>query len=228
VILATRNASLSPFQKDFGLCLGRKLGKRLIVIATCDPYDFLEEIEEIKNYITIYEPTIPAFKSAVDVMFGLITAVGTLPVGPQPAAQRSRSYIRPFEIAETAIDNIRNLWHTIFPKWTIERQRLAKILAEESGKRFVHEHGFCLSFVGGGHAKIAIIGVLAEHRGRGVGTSLISKAVEALKPTGFSISIGSTFPRLWPGTPIDFSEEAKKFFVHRGMVERDPPYESCD
>ena len=72
---------MSPYQKDFGLSLGRKFGKKLVVVATCDPYDFLEEEADIKNYITIYEPTVPAFKSAVNVMFGITEAVGKLPVG---------------------------------------------------------------------------------------------------------------------------------------------------
>ncbi|PBP22779.1 hypothetical protein BUE80_DR006356 [Diplocarpon rosae] len=81
VILATRNASFSPYQKNYGLMLGKKFGDRLVVIATCDPYDFLQDEEEIKNYITIYEPTIPAFKSAVDIIFGRTTGLGSLPLG---------------------------------------------------------------------------------------------------------------------------------------------------
>ncbi|KAK2628709.1 hypothetical protein QTJ16_001812 [Diplocarpon rosae] len=80
VILATRNASFSPYQKNYGLTLGKKFGTRLIVIATCDPYDFLQDTEEIKNYITIYEPTIPAFKSAVDIIFGRTRGLGSLPL----------------------------------------------------------------------------------------------------------------------------------------------------
>jgi beta-N-acetylhexosaminidase len=219
VIFATRNASLSPYQKDFGLSLGKKLGKKLIVIATCDPYDFLKEKGEVKNYITIYEPTIPAFKSAVDVMFGVTKALGTLPVG-QSTSQDSGSSIRLFEESEGEIDHIWNLWRTIFPKWPIERDRLGKILSRKSGMHFAHDYGFCLSFVGGGHAQVAIIGVLPEHRGKGIGTGLISKAVYELKhtvPNLLSLTIRSTFPRLWPGVPVDFSAEAKDFFLHRGI-----------
>ncbi|KAI9049585.1 hypothetical protein LZ554_006611 [Drepanopeziza brunnea f. sp. 'monogermtubi'] len=91
VILATRNASLSPYQKDYGLTLGKKLGNRLIVIATCGPYDHLEEENDIKNYITIYEPTIPAFKSAVDIIFGRSDPFGSLPVGTAPTKHDIRS-----------------------------------------------------------------------------------------------------------------------------------------
>jgi beta-N-acetylhexosaminidase len=91
VIFATRSASLSPYQKEFGLLLGKKLGKKLIIIATCDPYDFLEEADEVKNYITIYEPTISAFKAAVNVIFGITKALGTLPVRSQPIEQNAGS-----------------------------------------------------------------------------------------------------------------------------------------
>ena len=223
VIFATRNASLSPHQKDFGLSLGKMLGKKLIIIATCDPYDFLEEKDEIKNYITIYEPTIPAFKSAVDVMFGVTKALGKLPVGPQSTSQDSQSSTRIFDGSEREINHIWNLWQTIFPTWTIELNRLTKILNRKLGVHFVQDHGFCLSFVGGGQSKIAIIGVLPEYRGKGIGTSLISKALNELKlrtPNPLPLSIGSSFPRLWPGVPNDFSAETKDFFLHRGTFPR--------
>lgn len=80
VILCTRNGSLSPYQKRMGLELGKRLGEKLIVIATCDPYDFLEDEVEVKNYITIYEPTVAAFKAAVDIIFGDKLPLGRLPV----------------------------------------------------------------------------------------------------------------------------------------------------
>jgi beta-N-acetylhexosaminidase len=59
VILATNNALINTHQRDFGKALGRKLGGKLIVIATCEPYDFLEDSRDIQNYIAIYEPTVP-------------------------------------------------------------------------------------------------------------------------------------------------------------------------
>jgi beta-N-acetylhexosaminidase len=90
VIFATRNASLSSYQKEYGLALGKKLSEKLIVVATGDPYDFLEEKDEINNYITIYEPTIPAFKSAVDIIFGITKPLGTLPAATTPTKHEIR------------------------------------------------------------------------------------------------------------------------------------------
>lgn len=76
LILGTRNASQYSYQKEFGNSLTKK-GKKLVVVATCDPYDFLDE-PSIKNYLTIYEPTMSAFKAAVAVMFGEAQATGKL------------------------------------------------------------------------------------------------------------------------------------------------------
>lgn len=79
VILATRNATLSPYQKRMGTDLGQRLGPKLVVVATCDPYDFLESTE-VQNYLAIYEPTFPAFQAAVDIIFGAAKSFGKLPV----------------------------------------------------------------------------------------------------------------------------------------------------
>ena len=219
MIFATRNASLSPYQKDLGLSLGRKYGKKLIVVATCDPYDFLEEKDDVKTYIAIYEPTLPAFKSAVDVMFGATTALGILPIGQHQASVKHQ--IRPFDGSEADIDRIWTLWKTIFPDWSIGRKRLARIFQQKPKGHFLHDDGFCLSFASEGLAKISIIGVLPEHRRKGIGTALINKAVYELKLSAtesLPLSIGSSFPRLWPGVPTSMADRAKDFFLHRGKL----------
>ncbi|TQV90779.1 beta-N-acetylglucosaminidase [Cordyceps javanica] len=83
VILATRNAREAPYQQKLGLAIAsRTAGRTLISIATCAPYDFLEE-EAVKNVIVVYEPTLEAFRSAVDIIYGAETARGKLPVVEQ-------------------------------------------------------------------------------------------------------------------------------------------------
>jgi len=221
IIFATRNASLSPYQKEFGLSLGKNFANKLIVVATCDPYDFLEEKAEIKNYITIYEPTITAFKAAVDILFGVAKPQGSLPVGTPPV----KHVIREFTSPEQDFEKIWNLWHEIFPKWPIERQRMLKILCQPPGRHYIHEKGFCLSFLTDGpHGKIAVVGVLPEYRGKGLGTAFITKAQAKLRSIARangegelkSLEIGSVFPRFWPRVLIDFPQEVKDFFLHRG------------
>jgi beta-N-acetylhexosaminidase len=214
VILATKSANRSPAQKDFGLSLGKKLGGKLIVVATCDPYDFLREEVEIKNYITTYEPTIPAFKSAVDVIFGRAQAGGSLPVGNKNGTEGIRTHSGSDEDSK----KIWELWQKIFPAWPIELKRMTKMLQNEFGKHLIHEKGFCIAFNFNGMGKISAVGVLPEARCEGLGTALITRIKDELKAFGMvdSLEIGSVFPRFWAGLPINTEQEYKDFFLHRG------------
>lgn len=223
VILATRNATPSSYQKRYGLALGKKLGNKLIVVATCDPYDFIAEKEDIKNYITIYEPTIPAFKAAVDVIFGVITAQGLLPVG-NPTTKHDIRVINP--LAEADLKRLWSLWQEIFPKWSIDFRRMTKILQQPHGQHYLHDKGFCMSFLETGpHGKIAAVGVLPEHRNKGLGTAFVANAQADLRKRAEgaemgplkSLAFGSVFPRLWCQPPIDLPQETKKFLLHRGL-----------
>ena len=217
IILATRNASLSSYQKELGTKLGKRYGKKLVAIATCDPYDFLEQ-KEIKNYIAIYEPTISAFKAAIDVVFGKTKALGKLPVCSQSKAPTISAY----DGSDDHINKLWVLWEEILPDWKVDRERLKQLLDSDRGKHFLHEHGLCVSYLAEpGVGKISCVGVLEEHRGKGIGTALLRKAQEALNAAAGecglkSLSIGSVFPRFWPGVPIDFPQQEKDFFLHRG------------
>lgn len=226
VILATRNAWLNPAQKSLGLALGKKFGKNLIVIATCEPYDFLDEVEEIQNYIAIYEPTIPAFQSAVNVVFGITAPCGSLPVGLS-----SNPSVRPVdhnpakEGIELDSDKVYFLWQEIFPTWPIRPELFKSILLRTYGFHYIHSKGFCLSFLmDGNQGTIAAIGVLPKFRGKGIGTALLTAAhqrlrVESSASGGLkSLGIGSVFPRFWPGVPVSIAQEDKDFFVNRGLL----------
>ncbi|ATY62277.1 Glycoside family 3 [Cordyceps militaris] len=80
VLLATRNAREAPYQHALGLEIARRRGERVLIsIATCAPYDFLEE-HAVRNVVVVYEPTLEAFRAAVDVIYGVETARGKLPV----------------------------------------------------------------------------------------------------------------------------------------------------
>ncbi len=144
IIFATSNACLEPYQKAFGRSLGENYGKKLIVVATCDPYDFLEKAE-IKNYITIYEPTIPAFKAAIDVIFGVAKAQGSLPVGT-PLLKHTIMLVD-FSSSDKDFEHSLQMWQIIFPTWPIERPRLSTILHQLPGRHYIHEKGFCLAFL---------------------------------------------------------------------------------
>ncbi|TQS32664.1 hypothetical protein Golomagni_07017, partial [Golovinomyces magnicellulatus] len=69
VIFASRNAIRQQYQREVGLQLSKRCGSKLVTIATCAPYDFLQD-SEIVTYITMYEPTPEAFQGVVSVMYG--------------------------------------------------------------------------------------------------------------------------------------------------------------
>lgn len=80
VMLATRNAKEAPYQRTLGKEIASRRGqKTTIAVATCAPYDFLEDTE-IRTYLAVYEPTVEAFSAAVDILYGADTARGKLPV----------------------------------------------------------------------------------------------------------------------------------------------------
>lgn len=118
------------------------------------------------------------------------------------------------------------MWQTIFPKWPIDQERMQRLLYGVPGQHYIHEEGFCLSSLGdGAHGKIVAVGVLPEHRGKGLGIALVEAAraglVRAASDNGgqlSSIEVGSLTPRFWPQLPVDFPPEVADFFLHRGIL----------
>lgn len=133
-----------------------------------------------------------------------------------------------FTNSDRDFDNLWLMWHTIFPNWPIERQRMQKLMYKLPGRHYIHEQGFCLAYlIDGSHGKIAAVGVLPEFRGKGLGTALLKHAQEDLRNTARgngdgelkTLEIGSQTPRFWPQVPVDFPQEVKDFFIHRGMLQ---------
>ncbi|CZR61312.1 uncharacterized protein PAC_11208 [Phialocephala subalpina] len=101
----------------------------------------------------------------------------------------SRNIVQPVEHtirdltgSDEDFEKIWQMWQTIFPKWPIERQRMEKILHQLPGHHYIHEKGFCLSYLTDGpHGKIAAVGVMPEYRGKGLGSAFIGKAQAELR-----------------------------------------------
>ncbi|KAF4622739.1 hypothetical protein G7Y89_g14286 [Cudoniella acicularis] len=109
---------------------------------------------------------------------------------------------------------------------------MEKLLHQLPGQHYIHEKGFCLSFLTDGpHGKIAAVGVLPEYRGKGLGTAFMKKAQAELRNVARAngegelkfLEIGSMTPRFWPQVPIDFPQEVKDFFLHRGFRKSTEP-----
>ncbi|KAH7128048.1 hypothetical protein B0J13DRAFT_143270 [Dactylonectria estremocensis] len=140
--------------------------------------------------------------------------------------------IRDFTSSEEDFGKVWQMWQIIFPQWPIERERLERILHQFAGHHYIHDKGFCLSYLAdGGNGKIAVIGVVPEYRGKGLGTAFMEKAQAELRNAARasgggelkSLEIGSWTPRFWPQLPVDFSPEVKDFFIHRGFHKSTKP-----
>ncbi|OJD36812.1 uncharacterized protein BKCO1_9000163 [Diplodia corticola] len=236
VILATRNARLAPYQNDMALKLAEAVDK-LIVVATCDPYDFLST-ETIKNYLTIYEPTSAAFTAAAHVLFGITTGQGHLPVERNAQHEYTPEPFSP----KRDMDQVCALWHEVLPSYQVSKPRLADLLTRPRSAHFVVRRydavvGFIATHIQPPPKSAppstppkGLITALVVHpfqQKLGIGTALLAHARQHLCSAPHectAVSIGSTFPRFFPGLPRDIAPSNQTFFFHRGFAPaRDSP-----
>lgn len=232
VILTTRNAAEAEGQRNLALEVAKRR-KDVIVIATCSPYDFLDDEESVKTYVATYEPTVEAFECAIDVIFGRAPARGLLSVASKPNNKRDKSYkISPLDESQknSMIDGILNVWNAALPDYPLPAENLRKVIDQPHRHHFIAQDtqtktiiGFCLSYTsqnqGQNSAEIAVIAVDPAKQHQGIGTELLSAAREYLYENHGckNASLRSYFPRFWPGLPADLSPENERFFVHRGF-----------
>ncbi|KAF2147574.1 glycoside hydrolase family 3 protein [Aplosporella prunicola CBS 121167] len=242
IILATRNARLAPYQRELAEALAELVEKKnadetkLIVVATCDPYDFLED-ERFKTYITTYEPTSPALQAAADAIFGVFKPEGRLPVAVNGnASADSPSGRLPAEDFESDnegdMERICDLWHELLPTYQVPETHLAYLLRRPGGRHYVVRdaggpiigfiatltHGFAAEMDAEPKASIAALLVDRDWQNRGIGTKLLEHARKELGCSSKSVSIGSAFPRFFPGLPLDIPSSHQEFFQHRGFL----------
>lgn len=134
--------------------------------------------------------------------------------------------IRELSNSEENTQRVWQMWQTVFPDWPIEKERFNNLLFSLPGHHhWIHENGFCLSFYSKTEplGRIAALGVLTEHRRKGLGTALLDKAKTGLKNAAredegkelASLELGSVFPRFWWQVPNNFPSDVKDFLSHR-------------
>ncbi|KAM5443151.1 putative beta-N-acetylhexosaminidase [Microsporum ferrugineum] len=225
VILVTENAKLS---KDKEKLVGITKGlSKVVSIAICGPYDFLDDTENIKTYLTIYEPTIEAFLPAVKIIFGQMEPRGKLPVSTKPPSIP----IEPLN-ADRDLSRVIELWHKLLPRYAVPPKTLSHVLTRPNGNHFVSRFndkvvGFVATYANEDRPTtfIPVIVVDSVYQGKGIGTALLEHARQYLRRNypAVSVTIGSSFPRFWPGVPMDISKEAQDFFIHRGFCPTSGP-----
>ncbi|KAL2003615.1 hypothetical protein VTN02DRAFT_3161 [Thermoascus thermophilus] len=230
VILVTRNAGESSYQRNLVLELAQRKEK-LIVIATANPYDFLED-PVVETYITIYEPTLEAFSAAADVIFGAAPAKGTLPVGPGKVREATAATVMPFNV-QNDLDQVAKIWNAALPGYPLPAENLRILLDQANGHHFVARTdstivGFCAAYTtvnqGETTGQIAALVVDPTKQGQGIGTALLRETRSYFR-THFglvNLALGSIFPRFWPGIPADLPPSVPEFFIHRGFRVRPP------
>ncbi|KAF3481830.1 beta-N-acetylhexosaminidase [Arthroderma uncinatum] len=219
VILVTKNAKLSKFQEKLARTVAG-LSSKTIAIAICGPYDLLNDTTLIKTYLTIYEPTPEAFLPAIEIIFGHIKPVGKLPV----STQRPKIPIQPFN-PDSHLSSVIDLWHNLLPRYAIPSKTLSHVLTRPNGNHFIscfedRVVGFVATYANEDRPTtfISVLLVDTAHHGKGVGTALLEHSRQYLRENypASSVTIGSSFPRFWPGVPMDISKQAQAFFIHRG------------
>ena len=235
VVFASLNARESPYQRNLGLELPSR-AKSLIAIAACNPYDFLEDTA-VETYIATYEPTIEAFTAATNVLFGEAPTKGTLPVGPKETSSIPFT-VSPLDLA-TDLDQITTVWNAALSAYPLSGERLHTMLDRSSGHYLVARSGsdlvgLCLAYIttteGVASAQLAVLAVHPKHQGKGIGTALVNEIRKFLRNKfGLNrLSLGSAFPRFWPGVPTDLGPEVQDYFVHRGFRLNPPSSRSVD
>ncbi|OKL63216.1 hypothetical protein UA08_01313 [Talaromyces atroroseus] len=233
VILATRNAKEAKEQRKLALQLV-KTRHDLIVIAACNPYDFLDDVDLFKTYIAIYEPTVEAFASAVDIIYGKATSKGKLPVASKSDLKPNDNYeIKAYNPSEkdAMIEGITKVWKAALPDYKLQKEDLAKVIDQSHGQHFIAQEkrenggtivGFILAYKavkrGKQSAHIAALAVDPAKQGKGIGSKLLADAREYLyEQHGIkNVPLRSYFPRFWPGLPADLPRATRQFFVNRG------------
>lgn len=225
VILATCNARELSYQKNLGSELAQKKEK-LIVVATCNPYDFLED-PAVETYITTYEPTLEAFSAAADVIFGVAPAKGVLPVRPRKALAAAATAVVPFNV-HSDLEQVAKIWNAALPGYPLPAESLQRLLDRSNGHHFVARIGsavvgLCAAYttvnLGNTTGQISVLIVDPAKQGQGIGTALLMETRSYFR-TRFglvNLTLGSVFPRFWPGIPTDLPPSIPEFFIHRGF-----------
>ncbi|KAL4906264.1 hypothetical protein BDW74DRAFT_140317 [Aspergillus multicolor] len=152
---------------------------------------------------------------------------------PDPSSRQSPAQtnlnIIPFTTQD--IPSIHGIWSAALPAYPISQETLAALLPQENGQHWIARVkrndedqdkggdedrdkpvGFCLVYTAkhldlksykAPKVYIAAIAVLPEFQDKGIGTALLNAACDATEAGFRKVEIGSSFPRFWPGIPVE-------------------------
>ncbi|KAI5849546.1 glycoside hydrolase superfamily [Morchella snyderi] len=209
------------------------LNKPLVTLAACDPYDLLID-RTFGTYICTYEYSQTALETAAEVIIGGRHAPGVLPVsipGTSALRQQHQWFVEVWEKRRDLFASA-DLWRDCLGrKWPLDASTLSALLDRPGqSKHFVVRHTMTKELLGlavtytiqSGRdeliGSLALLIVRPTHRNSGIGRSLHDVALRHLskQPGMTSLQLGSIFPRIFPGLPVDLPAEDLSWFSHRG------------
>ncbi|KAL4866160.1 hypothetical protein BDV12DRAFT_187667 [Aspergillus spectabilis] len=148
--------------------------------------------------------------------------------------------ITPFNIT-TDLDALSHIWTASLPQYPLPKANLEALLPRQNAHHLIARKdsdtdtdstpiAFCLTYRTdqvSGH--IAVLAVTPAYQRQGIGSALLAEAVNKFKsnagsasgsasePCDVTVTVGSTFPRFWPGVPIGLGEGVLEFFSKRGF-----------
>ncbi|PGH03207.1 beta-N-acetylhexosaminidase [Blastomyces parvus] len=184
----------------------------------------LERVKKLKDTFISWESTLEMrpvsdleVVCALDKMSSAVTTCHLL--------QPPHIPIEPFEPCKDMAELI-TLWHSLLPQYAVPGDRLSDLLTRPNGAHFrvrlgQQFIGFVATFVNEDRPTSYISALLVHraHQSRGVGAALIRHAQKHLRSASKArtVTVGSSFPRFWPGVPLDIPAKPQLFFINRGF-----------
>lgn len=231
---------LSEVARSFG-------GQRhQVILACCSFQEFGQAPAKFPTVIEITDYTPRELQSAADLLFRAASPLSPDSQALTSPSPRPRDWTVDDWDKHRDLPTIHELWCQCLPdRFRLERYRLSSLLEREGCSRhIVVRHpstyevlGFCACYTWyvddseSLFGSIALIIVKPSYRRRGIGRSLHFNAVDWLRRNRVSsIQLGSTFPRLLYGLPLEITSE--DWFRRRGWrIDSDAPgegREACD
>ncbi len=148
--------------------------------------------------------------------------------------QVTTEHIQPYD-ADRDLADVHRLWQAVFSStWSLNQERLAKVLNGPEPQHFVARiNGQLVGFVATLQSsqdtekkgQLAALLVHPDMQRQGIGTALYDTAMTHFKTTGTNlVQLGSIIPRFWPGIPTHLSA-AVAFFRDRGWKPDETVYD---
>lgn len=215
--------------------LGASEGRAHVVLACYDIQPSNSRLESFPTVVQVQNYFPAQLQAAGALLFGEnatgLAAPMRLPPAPRPPPKENWT-VEPWTPPDTPA--VYELWLACLPRqFYLEQWALASLLNRDgyamhhivrdpSTRRVL---GFCASYLTFADSdgerligSLAIVLVQEGYKGRGIGTRLHDEALRRLKGVRGvnSLQLGSTFPRLLRGVPIDIKGEELAWFERRG------------